>query len=493
MTTRFYLARTTAAPVSPAFDAAWTSTGSAVRRALLRDYDGSALTNGSTISWTSGQVALDRQYVSPPLSAQTLTGNVRMQLRARELASTDNVRPYLGIHVFSEDGTTYRATLLAVGFYNSTITELSTTQTNTAFADGDALTPYTCVDGDRVVVEIGYSDVAGTTPQALARYGAPAGPDFGENNTDTSDLAPWVEFHTSLEFRPVLGVANQTLEWSYGAKAATSRIVWGSPNQTLEWSYGAQHYGPFVRNMSPSACGCCVTATDTVSFQVGTVLPTTVALSTLVITFIINGVSTPVYAGGFQPGFSGTITDVSTAFEDLHDIEVMGDLPGGAAIEIVVEVEDSLAVAMAPPVSWCFCVAAAIFYVLEPDVVDRDGGYRVTLTSNGLPDGLYVIRTDGAVAASGSQAMYSGLSGQGAIVEAKDGQVTFVTRALPVGGPYPFFIERVTGSGAPEQTTPALLYVLPRQFESSLLALRRLLPAKYKLGVREAAHEPFPQ
>lgn len=424
MATRLYFSSTGAAAVSPAFDAAWTSTGSAVRRALRREYDSTALTNGSTISWTSGQVALDRQYVSPPLAAQTLSGNVRMQLRAREIAGTDNVRPYLGIHVFSEDGTTYRATLLTVGYYSS-VTELPTTQTNTPWADGDALSSYTCVDGDRIVVEVGYSDVAGTTPQALARYGAPVSTEFGEDNTETADYVPWIEFHTSVLFRPLTGAPNQSLEWAYGTKNAPSRTYWGTPNQSLEAYYAPERLGPFVRGISPNTCGCCITTSGSVSFVIGRLLPATVDLTTLVVTFTVNGTPVVVYddgAGGFQPGYSGTLVPVLDAFEDLHAFTVTPDagFAGSSVVEVQVEVADSLAVALAPPVAWTFCVLAAppvppsapTFRMVPPEVSIRGGAQLLVAGDTDLVDETRTVVFDGlsgwSTVTSGSGAVSTG-------------------------------------------------------------------------------------
>lgn len=202
MATRLYLPLDTAAPVNPGFGV-WNYTSEAVRRLLARTKGSSAITIGTRVGpWTAtaGQKALDRQYVSDPLSAQTISGTVAMQLMVREYATADNVNQLiLLIKVVSKDGGTLRGTLLALGNYGPTLEFISNaTHRNKTGADGDTLTPVDAQEGDRIVVEIGYcNSVAGTTPEASAKFGENA-TDLPVNETQTTNGAGWIEFSANI-------------------------------------------------------------------------------------------------------------------------------------------------------------------------------------------------------------------------------------------------------------------------------------------------------
>lgn len=204
MASRFYFPASTAAEVSPAFDAAWTDTSEAARRMLSEFKGSSAITGGTRIgplSGTAGHSGLDRQYVSRSLAAQTISGTVKMYLQVRENNATDNVdQLQLCITVVSGDGSTVRGTLLSKGNYGPTAEFVSTLGTfrNKAGADGDSLSSVNALAGDRIVVEIGYSNsTAGTTPEAEARWGE-VGTDLAENETDTSANPGWIEFSGTI-------------------------------------------------------------------------------------------------------------------------------------------------------------------------------------------------------------------------------------------------------------------------------------------------------
>ena len=91
--------------------------------------------------------------------------------------------------------TVVRATPLAVADY-STATEWFTSIRNKAFADGDAGTgSYTTVTGDRLVIEIGHNDTAGTSISGSSRFGSiGTGGALPENETDAgATLVPWFD------------------------------------------------------------------------------------------------------------------------------------------------------------------------------------------------------------------------------------------------------------------------------------------------------------
>lgn len=155
---RLYFDATGAAAASPAFATGWTDTTEAARRKLLRaKRAGDTLADGANIGpWAEGGIVLDRQYVSDPVTAQTISGNVRLQIRARELKLGDDATSRLLLKVVSGDGSTLRGTLLPLGQYGPN-TEYGTASRNKTFADGDTMTPVACQDGDRIVVEIGHA------------------------------------------------------------------------------------------------------------------------------------------------------------------------------------------------------------------------------------------------------------------------------------------------------------------------------------------------
>jgi hypothetical protein len=199
-TQRFYFPAATAADVTPAANGAWGDTASALNRKLARTKTGSA-TSGTGLTWSTGVTKLDRRYVSDPLGAQTISGNVRMQMRAVETNADDNAVARLELYVVSNDGSSVIGTLLAIGDY-STGTELAGVGSfiNKTFADGDALSSLAISDGDRLVVALGYSDAAGTTPGATTSFDGSNYPDLPFNETDTNALPGWIQFTSALTF-----------------------------------------------------------------------------------------------------------------------------------------------------------------------------------------------------------------------------------------------------------------------------------------------------
>ncbi len=206
MATRLYFsAAASTSGLTPSFDAGWNYNSEALRRDLLRAKSaGESLTIGTQIGpWTAtaGQTALDRQFISAPLAAQTISGTFAGQVMAREYATTDNVdQLYVAVKVINSSGTVV-ATLYALGNATTTLEFISNvSHRNKRIADGDALTSYACASGDRLLVEIGYrNSTAATTPEASAKWGAPSsGTDLPQNETQTTDGVGWIELSGNL-------------------------------------------------------------------------------------------------------------------------------------------------------------------------------------------------------------------------------------------------------------------------------------------------------
>lgn len=207
--TRFYFPFTGTAPVSPAFDSEWDDTSLAIRRPLNRE-KGTTAFNEIAYSETSAVATYDAlcgQFVSPPLRAQTLSGSFTSVIRAREGATAANARSQMVVKVVSNDGTTVKATLVAPDPATSVTNEWVATATATAarnqyFPVGTGpktFTSYTCIDGDRLVIEIGgrFCNTT-TTAQTLAvRFGENA-TDLVSNQTGTTEGAPWIDFANDI-------------------------------------------------------------------------------------------------------------------------------------------------------------------------------------------------------------------------------------------------------------------------------------------------------
>lgn len=204
--TRMYFPLSTAAPITNVSFGSWTNTAEAARYKLADTKGSSTITIGTQIGpWTGGNNnALDRQYVSTRMNAGiTFTSGsttISGQLMVREYATGDNTS-YINIYVrvVSEDGTTTRATIRSNGLGNAANEFINNaTHRNQTFSiTCDA--SYTTVLGDRLVVEIGYTDQAGTTPEASAKWGENA-TDLPVNNTQTTDGAGWIEFSNTITF-----------------------------------------------------------------------------------------------------------------------------------------------------------------------------------------------------------------------------------------------------------------------------------------------------
>lgn len=183
----------------------WNFVVEGIQRHLAKTKGSSAITTGVTVGpWTAtaGQKAHAATFVSQTLTAQTISGTVSMQLMVREIAAADNVdRVPLVIKIISGDGATVRATL-----YNgngSTTSEFiaNATHRNFTVAADITLTPGDAQPGDRIAVEVGFSNSnAGTTPEASAKWGENA-TDLPVNNTQTTNGAGWIDFSHTFEWQ----------------------------------------------------------------------------------------------------------------------------------------------------------------------------------------------------------------------------------------------------------------------------------------------------
>jgi hypothetical protein len=210
MSSRLYFDESMPAEVNPPFDAGWAAIGSAVRRMMVQSQRvGDAIANGAAIASTAGQNALHRQYVSPCMVAGNKFASgitsAKIQVMGFESAINDNIiNRVRAARIVSRDGQTVQATMAAISSAPSVV-EWNTALRNLTFANGALGATYTTVDGDRIVLELGHKDSAGTTISGTMAFGSdPAGTgDLGENETDTTaTLRAWFQIDNLAEGRP---------------------------------------------------------------------------------------------------------------------------------------------------------------------------------------------------------------------------------------------------------------------------------------------------
>lgn len=199
---KIYLPSTGAAAVSPDFDAAWEETGDAVRLAMVVTKIASAMTTKTITAVALAQDLLFLQYVSGTLAAQLLAGPISIQMRTAEALGTANAVCRMALKVVSEDGATVRATLLAHADYGSG-TEWNTSLRNQIFAFQDQITAYTCILGDRLLLELGCNHAAALVGIDVS-HGDDNANDLTENQeTDTTALNPYLKFYKRVTFADV--------------------------------------------------------------------------------------------------------------------------------------------------------------------------------------------------------------------------------------------------------------------------------------------------
>jgi hypothetical protein len=202
----------------------------------------------------------------------------------------------------------------------------------------------------------------------------------------------WGSFESTTLSYPVS--LNRGLERGYGAYEPVGMAYETTLNRGLERGYITELEGPFLLYPSPVGTVCVVVASQ-LSFTLGAVLPRTVNLATLVVSieYLLSHTPSPVTvydggAGGFQAGFTGSITDVSTTYENLQEFVVTPDA-GWAELEIVrvtVDVDDDLGAPMFPTETWDFCTLEdIILYTVAADPASDTfrGGAELVITSSG--------------------------------------------------------------------------------------------------------------
>ena len=197
---RFYFPGSSshAAPVSPAFDARWDTTGSAIRRALLT---APATDSASTISNSETSAAtvqlLCFQHVSDSIPTdRTFGGTVQGVISGRETSTGADAFLYVHAYVVSSDGATVRGTLFTL----TNETELTTAAIDESRTFSGSVAAVSALAGDRIVIESGTehrnTDTISLTSRlttSASSAGGFADHTYTDGESNTSKRS-WVEF-----------------------------------------------------------------------------------------------------------------------------------------------------------------------------------------------------------------------------------------------------------------------------------------------------------
>jgi hypothetical protein len=187
-----------------------------------------ALTN-RTNAGVNGTTLL-RQYISDPMHAQTIgTGTAKGTVRCSESGTNDNILQITcSIRVCSNDGGTFRAAqILAKGQYgpsNEWATD-ATGLTNRRIADGDATGAVTALEGDRLVIELGYSVASGSSISGSENFGDNAASDCADDESGTGANNPFIELSVNILFVSVTMAAVLVSELTGTAPMRSLEVV----------------------------------------------------------------------------------------------------------------------------------------------------------------------------------------------------------------------------------------------------------------------------
>lgn len=203
MATRFYYRANQLPPVQPAFGSGYADTSVAVRRCLTLAQESATESDVGNLADVANDNDLIVQLISPPLAGDvTITGTYSLVSRGKKGASTDVVnKRWRRVAVVSMDGGTVRNEILAPSATASTTSLSATTLQGQQHANGGAVGTVNALNGDRIVIELGYGQAtAGTTSQWEMILGG-TGTDHANANGDTTGTVPWSEFSQNLVFQ----------------------------------------------------------------------------------------------------------------------------------------------------------------------------------------------------------------------------------------------------------------------------------------------------
>lgn len=220
MATRLHYSFASPEPVTPSsWSTGWDKTSGATSGYLLLNAtdDAGVAKISNAASGTSGHFTAIKRFVSDPVAAQTIAGNIKGQNLCAEVNATDNYTVAVAIKVIAPDGSD-RGVLLAITASDDTSAtppEFDATVgfgTNRKLRDSAesasiALASLAVSVGDRIVVELGFRQAStsvanGSLNSLAASY---ISSDLAENDTQNNTASPngWIEFDSDISFAAV--------------------------------------------------------------------------------------------------------------------------------------------------------------------------------------------------------------------------------------------------------------------------------------------------
>lgn len=196
MATRLYFPSTGAPDITPDFDVYWDKTLEADRLEMVKEKISSSFAtkqcseNVATSYWD----VLNRQYVSNPIGVHDFSGcSYRAQIRCMEDAAKADFILTLLVKVVSNDGSVERGRWVVGGGILEFDDDLLVNRyAYRSIPDA----PFSSQNGDRIIVEIGITALNAKTTlyTATQDFGDNSGTDLPENETETAQYCPWIEF-----------------------------------------------------------------------------------------------------------------------------------------------------------------------------------------------------------------------------------------------------------------------------------------------------------
>jgi hypothetical protein len=211
MATRFYFTNTPMTDVAPRFNgpegspSLWTKNiDNAERYLLSTEKQGDAFVVPSIVADDGWGYYLLRQYVSPPLTARLLeTCELFGYIRA--MVDEATVNSSVVVRLVSNDGLEYRkdtidySYILAAREVGPTAFPAGVLTNRRLFSNDWMYGDFNIQDGDRLVVEIGFTGGSASTPEVSYEFGDDSESDLAFNEVGTDQYAPWIEFDEEIE------------------------------------------------------------------------------------------------------------------------------------------------------------------------------------------------------------------------------------------------------------------------------------------------------
>lgn len=199
MTTRLYLRNETPDYTPSTARGSWDDTSQVIDQKMTTRKTSTSVARifGET-STTNNWDVLTLRFIGDELTAQTIDGTLDVCIMLQEGASTYNLFTHLHVFVVNPADDSVRGTLIS-NYIDGT--EWLTTLTWTQLTSAQTVTPVTCHDGDRIVIEFGFQaqNTSATNSVNSQRYGGVSADAAGGETSTTR--AAWCEFSKTLVFK----------------------------------------------------------------------------------------------------------------------------------------------------------------------------------------------------------------------------------------------------------------------------------------------------